>query len=134
MRVFMVARLLNVGPSTYVRQPFLTPIPPLGSDTVAQITLPLSYALAVTRTVVIVAIAAVYFVFVSGLCTVLVRGLPPDESCFSPAQKPIPPIHRAISYVFTALLSRLSLFVLGLWWIRVEEVSRKRGFVTLDLP
>jgi hypothetical protein len=51
----------------------------------------------------------------------------------APAQRPIPPIHRASSYVFTALLSRLSLFVLGLWWIRVEEVSRKRGlFVTLD--
>ena len=48
---------------------------------------------------------------------------------FSLAQRPIPPIHRAISYVLTALLSRLSLFVLGLWWIRVEEVSRKRGFV-----
>jgi hypothetical protein len=50
----------------------------------------------------------------------------------SPAQRPIPPIHRATSYVFTALISRLSLFVLGLWWIRVEEVSRKRGFVALD--
>lgn len=57
---------------------------------------------------------------------------PTRLAMLSPAQRPIPPIHRAISYVFTALLSRLSLFVLGLWWIRVEEVSRKRGFVTLD--
>lgn len=74
--------------------------------------MPLSYALGVIRTALIVVIAAIYLVVVSGLCAVL---------------KPIPPIHRVISYVFTALLTRLSLFVLGLWWIRVEEVSRKRG-------
>jgi len=93
-------------------QPFLIPVPPLGSATVARIISPFSFVLGVIRTTVIVAIAAVYLVFVSGFCTIL---------------RPIPPIHRAISYVLTALLSRLSLFVLGLWWIRVEEVSRKRG-------
>ncbi|KAF8484950.1 hypothetical protein DFH94DRAFT_717254 [Russula ochroleuca] len=93
-------------------QPFLTPVPPLGSSIVAKIALPLSYALGVIRTTLVVAIAAVYLVFVSGVCTIL---------------RPIPPVHRAISYVLTAFLSRLSLFVLGLWWIPVEQVSRRRG-------
>ncbi|KAF8505586.1 hypothetical protein F5888DRAFT_1837178 [Russula emetica] len=93
-------------------QPFLTPVPPLGSNAVAKIALPLSYVLGIIRTTLVVAIAAVYLVFVSGVCTIL---------------KPIPPIHRAISYVITALLSRLSLFILGVWWIPVEHISRKRG-------
>ncbi|KAI9512164.1 hypothetical protein F5148DRAFT_974063 [Russula earlei] len=93
-------------------QPFLTPVPPLELNMVARITLPLSYILAVVRTTLIMVIAAVYVVFVSGVCTVL---------------RPIPPIHGAISYFSTALLSRLSLFILGVLWIPVEEVSRKRG-------
>ncbi|KAH9966132.1 hypothetical protein BC827DRAFT_1125793 [Russula dissimulans] len=93
-------------------QPFLTPVPPLGSNTFSRIALPLSYALGVVRMALIIVIAALYVVFVSGVCAVL---------------RPIPPIHRAISYLLTAILSRLSLFVLGVLWIPVEELSRKRG-------
>jgi len=93
-------------------QPFLTPVPPLGSNTFSRIALPLSYTLGIVRTALIIVIAALYVVFISGVCAVLT---------------PIPPIHRAISYLLTAFLSRLSLLVLGVWWIPVEEISRKRG-------
>ncbi|KAI0307344.1 hypothetical protein B0F90DRAFT_1814108 [Multifurca ochricompacta] len=93
-------------------QPFLTPVPLLGSSAVARIAIPLSYTLATIRTVLIMIIATFYLVFVSGACTVLT---------------PVPPIHKAVSYIFTALLSRLSLLVLGVWWIPVEQISRKRG-------
>jgi hypothetical protein len=40
----------------------------------ARIALPLSYALGAIRTSIIMVIAAIYLVVVSGLCTVLVRG------------------------------------------------------------
>ncbi|KAH9977975.1 hypothetical protein BGW80DRAFT_1165715 [Lactifluus volemus] len=98
-------------------QPFLTPVPPLEANAVARIAYPLLYALAVVRTVLIAALAALYLVLVSGACTLLT---------------PVPPIYRAISYVLTALLSRLSLFVLGVWWIRIEQISRKRGRSTVS--
>jgi hypothetical protein len=75
-RCVQVRKIAN--PLTHVRQPFLTPVPPLGSNTVAKIAFPLLYALGVIRTTVIVAIATLYLVLVSGLCTVLVRRLPPN--------------------------------------------------------
>ena len=39
--------------------------------------LPLLYALGIIRTTLVIAIAAVYLVFVSGVCTILVRGPSP---------------------------------------------------------
>ena len=48
----------------------------------------------------------------------------------SRGQIPIPPLHNAVSYILTALLSRLALLILGVWWIPVEQVSRKRGCVS----
>jgi hypothetical protein len=104
-------------------------VPPLEANAVARIAYPLLYALAVVRTVIIAALAALYLVLVSGACTLLVRQHPPSVDIVSLAQAPVPPIYRAISYVLTALLSRLSLFVLGVWWIRIEQMSRKRGYV-----
>ncbi|KAH9045596.1 hypothetical protein EDB85DRAFT_1907523 [Lactarius pseudohatsudake] len=93
-------------------QPFLTPVPPLGSSTPLKIALPFLYVAGAVRTALVVAVAALYGVLVSGACTLLI---------------PIPPIHNVVSYVLTALLSRLTLLILGIWWIPVEKVSRKRG-------
>lgn len=77
-----------------------------------RIALPFLYVVGAVRTALVAAIAALYAVLVSGACTLLT---------------PIPPLHNAVSYVLTALLSRLTLLILGVWWIPVEQVSRKRG-------
>ncbi|KAI0269167.1 hypothetical protein BC834DRAFT_932181 [Gloeopeniophorella convolvens] len=94
-------------------QPFLTPVPPSEPSTVAKIALPFAYGLGAIRVAVIAILATIHLVLVSGVCVLLI---------------PIPPLHRFISWVLTALLSRLSLLVLGLWWIPVEQVTRKRGY------
>ncbi|EIW61276.1 uncharacterized protein TRAVEDRAFT_142873 [Trametes versicolor FP-101664 SS1] len=95
-------------------QPFLRPVPPSGSDIIATVVAPLGYALGAVKTILVLAVALVYAVLVQGLCLVFA---------------PVPPLHRAVTYVFTAILSRLALFLVGLYWIPVEVVQRKRGRV-----
>ncbi|KAI0069092.1 hypothetical protein BV25DRAFT_1791136 [Artomyces pyxidatus] len=92
-------------------QPFLPLIPPSGSNVWAKVALPLAYAIGALRTALILILALLYLVVIEGVCLVLV---------------PIPILHKAVTYVFTALLSRLTLLVLGLWWIPVELIARKR--------
>ncbi|KAI0677448.1 hypothetical protein C8Q78DRAFT_960228 [Trametes maxima] len=93
-------------------QPFLRPIPPSDTEILATLTSPIGYALGAVKTVLVLGLALLYFVVVQGICLLL---------------SPIPPLHRAVTYVFTALLSRLALFLTGLYWIPVEVVQRKRG-------
>ena len=42
-------------------------------------------------------------------------------------QFPIPPLHRVVTGLFTAVLARLALLLVGLYWIPVDVVARKRG-------
>jgi hypothetical protein len=56
-----------------IRQPFLTPVPPVGSDAIASALLPIGYALGVVRTTLIVALALLYTVVVHGVFIILVR-------------------------------------------------------------
>ncbi|THH33586.1 hypothetical protein EUX98_g559 [Antrodiella citrinella] len=51
-------------------QPFLTPLPPAGSELLATILLPVGYVVGVIRTALIVALGVIYVVLVSGVCTV----------------------------------------------------------------
>ncbi|RDX55724.1 hypothetical protein OH76DRAFT_764849 [Lentinus brumalis] len=93
-------------------QPFLRPIPPSGGELLANLLAPVGYALGVIKTAVLLALALVYFVLVHGVCLIL---------------SPVPPIHRAVTHLLTALLSRLALLLVGLYWIPVDVVARKRG-------
>ncbi|KZT71583.1 hypothetical protein DAEQUDRAFT_665718 [Daedalea quercina L-15889] len=93
-------------------QPFLRPVPPTGSEVLTTIALPLGYVLAVLRTSLILILGILHAVVVEGVCLAL---------------KPVPPLHRAITHLFTAVLLRLVLVMLGLPWIPVEMVTRKRG-------
>ncbi|KAI0375735.1 hypothetical protein BV20DRAFT_932606 [Pilatotrama ljubarskyi] len=93
-------------------QPFLRPIPPAGSELLATVVSPVGYVLGVVKTALVLALALLYVLLVQGLCLVF---------------SPISPLHRATTYVFTALLSRLALLLVGLYWIPVEVVQRKRG-------
>ncbi|KAF8076287.1 hypothetical protein FPV67DRAFT_1407725 [Lyophyllum atratum] len=93
-------------------QPFLTPVPPLGSDLLAKITLPLRYVVGVVRTILVLLLLAIYTILVSGFCIILA---------------PIPPLYLTISYFLTAFIARTVLLVLGFFWIPAEQVRRKRG-------
>ncbi|KAG6902288.1 hypothetical protein C0995_001898 [Termitomyces sp. Mi166 len=94
-------------------QPFLTPVPPLGSDLLAEVTLPLQYAIGTVRTVLVLTLLLLYVALVSGVCALFA---------------PIPPLYRIASHFFTAVIARAVLLVLGFFWISAEQVQRKRGF------
>ncbi|KAH9846943.1 hypothetical protein C2E23DRAFT_850603 [Lenzites betulinus] len=93
-------------------QPFLRPVPPSGSEVLATVISPLGYVLGLVKTVLLLGLALVYAVLVQGLCLILT---------------PVPPLHRAVTFIFTAFLSRLALLLTGVYWIPVEVVQRKRG-------
>ncbi|TBU33247.1 hypothetical protein BD311DRAFT_713460 [Dichomitus squalens] len=93
-------------------QPFLRPIPPSGSEALASILSPIGYAFGAVKTVLLLGLALVYFVLVEGVCLVFY---------------PVRPLHRAITHLFTAFLSRLALLLVGLYWVPVDVVARKRG-------
>ncbi|KAH9482933.1 hypothetical protein JR316_0005033 [Psilocybe cubensis] len=92
-------------------QPFLTPVPPLGAEFVAKVTLPVRYILAVVRTALVLTLALIYIILVKGLFLVFY---------------PIPPLYRTIDNLFTYVIGRTALFTLGLFWINVEQFNRKR--------
>ena len=54
-------------------QPFLKPLPPGGSEVLAQATLPLRYALAILRTALILVLALAYIVIVRVSLLIFVR-------------------------------------------------------------
>ncbi|KZT24445.1 hypothetical protein NEOLEDRAFT_1206595 [Neolentinus lepideus HHB14362 ss-1] len=93
-------------------QPFLAPVPPLGSDTYGKYLKPLQYVIGLLKFVLAILLFAVYFILVHIICLILV---------------PAGPIHRAVTWLLTALLTRAILFIIGFWWIPVEVVIRKRG-------
>ncbi|KAM5534318.1 hypothetical protein V8D89_012046 [Ganoderma adspersum] len=93
-------------------QPFLRPVPPSGFEALSSVLAPVGYALGAVKILALLGLAVVYFVLVEGVCLVFY---------------PIRPLHRAITRLFTAMLSRLALLFVGLYWIPVEVVARKRG-------
>ena len=113
-------------------QPFLTPIPPLGSQLIlAKVLLPLRYILATVRTLLVLLLALIYVVLVRGVCLILVK-LPISSSFYHlliyiTSKLPIPPVYRLVEHLFTYIIGRSALFILGLLWISVEQVTRKRG-------
>ncbi|KAH9938565.1 uncharacterized protein B0H18DRAFT_1091228 [Fomitopsis serialis] len=83
-------------------QPFLKPVPPTGSETLTAIALPFGYVVGTVRTLLVLISGVLYVVLVEGVCLAL---------------KPVPPLHRIVTL----------LLILGLPWIPVEMVTRKRG-------
>lgn len=109
-------------------QPFLTPVPPVNSDVLATILLPFGYVLGVIRTALVAALGVLYVLLVGGVCAILVRVLHILNLTLAEVklQTPAPPLYRAVSHAFTALITRLVLLLVGVWWIPVEIVTRKR--------
>jgi hypothetical protein len=94
---------------------------------------PIGYVVAVVRIAIVLVVGLFYAAVVVPLNLLLVRvvsrvSLPYRTHSI---QTPLPPLRRSISWILTSILSRLSLFLLGVWWISVEQVPRKRGYMSL---
>ncbi|KAF9006475.1 hypothetical protein BDQ17DRAFT_1302802 [Cyathus striatus] len=93
-------------------QPFLSPVPPLGSDSLlTNLSAPLRYPLAIIRTALILALTLLYIL----------------ASTVSYVFAPFPPLRRLATRLILFFCGRTILFTLGLFWIPVENVTRKRG-------
>ena len=82
------------------------------------------------RVLVVVVVGSLYFLLDSILSVVSVSLLSNaliGSGLTSPCQV-VPPI-RIAKRLFAAVFARLILFVLGFWWIPVEVVNKKRGYV-----
>ena len=66
----------------------------------------------------------------SGLCE---SGVSFEVCKLSRYQVPVPPLYRLVTGLITLIFSRLVLLLVGIWWIPVELVTRKRGQVVLYL-
>jgi hypothetical protein len=108
-------------------------VPPAALPALAVALLPFGYAIGALRTILLLLLGVMYVLIVQGILMALVRHCSRVHSLLSAAnqidaQYPIAPLHRFISWVFTATLARLALLILGLWWIPVTYVTRKRGY------
>ena len=79
----------------------------------------------------VVVVGLLYFLIDSALSALLVSLSPnPSQGTgFKPSHQTIPLI-RIVKRLFATVFARLILFVLGFWWIPVEVVNEKRGYVS----
>lgn len=93
--------------------------------------LPFGYAIGALRVILLLLVGILYFLLVQVVLMAFVRRYSRAHPCNGnniDAQYPIPPLYQFISWGFTAILTRLALLILGLWWIPVTYVTRKRGY------
>lgn len=93
-------------------QPFLYPVPPQGSNSLAIVIKPALFLIGLARTALILLFTLLYLVLVQVFCTFLI---------------PIRPLYNLVAGTITSLILRLCLFISGLYWIPVQVVRRKRG-------
>ncbi|KAJ7179899.1 hypothetical protein C8R43DRAFT_870267 [Mycena crocata] len=92
-------------------QPFLPLVPP-PRNFLAQLSVPFTLLIAAVRTALVLILLALHAILVGGLSVIFI---------------PVPILHRFVTHIFTALTARLALLILGLFWISVDNVTRKRG-------
>ncbi|KAJ7699989.1 hypothetical protein B0H17DRAFT_1158026 [Mycena rosella] len=98
-------------------QPFLPLVPP-PLDLLAKFSVPLALLVGVVRTALVLLLLAVHLILVGGLCVIFI---------------PVPPVHRLVTHVLTAITARLALLTLGIFWISIDNVTRKRGRGAKDI-
>lgn len=111
-------------------KPFLTPASAPGNELARKALLPLGIIIGVVRVLVVVVVGSLYFLLASVLSVLSVSSPSngPQGTILMPLCQVIPPI-RIAKRLFAAVFARLTLFVLGFWWIPVEVVNKKRGYV-----
>ena len=75
-------------------------------------------------------LALVHLVLVEGVCLLFVRfniAFVDHYITHQHQQFPVPPLYRTITRIITLVIARLILLLIGLLWIPVEYVTRKRG-------
>ncbi|KXN83715.1 hypothetical protein AN958_00857, partial [Leucoagaricus sp. SymC.cos] len=93
-------------------QPFLVPVPPARTaDPLQTIASVVGSVLGAVRTLAISTIAFLYLILVD-IPLLFV---------------PISPLHRALSGVITSVLAQLALWIIGVIWIHVEIITKKRN-------
>ncbi|RIB05876.1 hypothetical protein C2G38_2117399 [Gigaspora rosea] len=98
-------------------QPFLTPMP---SRTNANIYAKIAFMLGIILKPIL-GILKLLLTFVTAILLFLLVDI------IGLALKNFKSVYRTYHYIFTSLLSRLSLFFMGFYWIRVETVSLRKG-------
>ncbi|KAF8592602.1 hypothetical protein K439DRAFT_1643672 [Ramaria rubella] len=93
-------------------RPFLNPVPPNVPTLPAKLLLPFGYLIGAIRTILILLVGLLYLFLVE----IILK-----------AFHPVAPLRRSLAWIFTAILARLALLLLGLWWIPTTHVTRKRG-------
>ncbi|KAF7352871.1 hypothetical protein MVEN_01254200 [Mycena venus] len=92
-------------------QPFLPLVPP-PSNLLVKLSVPLAFLVGGARTVLVLVLLVVHLILVQVVSVIFI---------------PVPFFHRFVTHIFTAFTARLSLVVLGVYWISVDNVTRKRG-------
>ncbi|KAJ6539252.1 hypothetical protein B0H19DRAFT_349896 [Mycena capillaripes] len=98
-------------------QPFLPLVPP-PPHFISKLSVPLALLVGVVRTALVLVLLVVHLTLVRGVSVIFI---------------PVPIVHRFFTHVFTAITARLALLVLGLFWISVDNVTRKRGRGVKDI-
>jgi hypothetical protein len=106
-------------------------VPAPGHDFFVTLTRPLGYVVGTIRTISVLFLVLVYLVLVQGVCLILVSTFTRSVNACSlmATQTPVSPLYRIVARIFTSVIARLILLLVGVVRLPVEHVSRKRGHV-----
>ncbi|KAJ7276299.1 hypothetical protein B0H12DRAFT_1004701 [Mycena haematopus] len=99
-------------------QPFLPLVPLAPSNLLVKLSVPLAFSIGALRTALVLVLLLVHLILVEVVSIIFI---------------PVPALHRFVTHIFTAFTARLSLFALGVFWISVDNVTRKRGRGVKDI-
>lgn len=122
------------GSRNLLFKPFLTPVSPSGNELLRKALLPFGIIVGVARVLVVMAVGLPYFLLDSILSNFLVSLSlnVPQESGLTLFYQVVPPI-RIVKRLIATVSARLILFILGFWWIPVEVVNKRRGYVAWNI-
>ena len=111
-------------------KPFLPPVSASSNELAQKALLPFGIIIGVVRILVVGVVGLLYFLIDPALSVLLVSlsSAIPQGRELTPPRQAIPPA-RIAKRLFAAVFARLILFVLGFWWISVEVVNKKGGYV-----
>ncbi|KAF7355227.1 hypothetical protein MSAN_01438600 [Mycena sanguinolenta] len=98
-------------------QPFLPLVPP-PPNLLTKLCVPLALLVGALRMALVLALLLVHLVLVHVVSIIFI---------------PVPVLHRLVTRIFTAFTARVSLLALGVFWISVDNVTRKRGRGVKDI-
>ncbi|KAJ6515994.1 hypothetical protein C8R45DRAFT_958323 [Mycena sanguinolenta] len=98
-------------------QPFLPLVPP-PPNLLVNLCIPLAFLVGALRMALALVLLLVHVILVHVISIIFI---------------PVPILHRFVTHIVTAFTARLSLLALGVFWISVDDVNRKRGRGVKDI-